>query len=87
MSTTTFTQHNNPLHGIKLEQVVTDLVAYYGWSGLAERIPVNCFISEPSIQSSLKFLRRTPWARNKTEALYLTMLSKKKSREATESSI
>ena len=77
MTNATPTQHNNPLHGIKLEQIVTDLANHYGWNGLAERIPVNCFSNDPSIQSSLKFLRRTPWARDKVEALYLTMLSKK----------
>ncbi len=78
MTNTAPTQHNNPLHGIKLEQIVTDLADHYGWDGLAERILVNCFSNDPSIQSSLKFLRRTPWARDKVEALYLTMLSKQK---------
>jgi uncharacterized protein (DUF2132 family) len=84
MTNATPTQLNNPLHGIKLEQIVTDLANYYGWDGLAERIPVNCFSNDPSIQSSLKFLRRTPWARNKVEALYLTMLSKQKTTKAAE---
>jgi len=64
-------QTNNPLHGITLETIVTTLVAHYGWAGLAERIPVNCFSNDPSIKSSLKFLRKTPWARDKVEALYL----------------
>jgi uncharacterized protein (DUF2132 family) len=64
-------QTNNPLHGITLESIVTALVAHYGWAGLAERIPVNCFSNDPSIKSSLKFLRKTPWARDKVEALYL----------------
>lgn len=68
-------QTNNPLHGITLESIVTALVAHYGWTGLAERIPVNCFSNDPSIKSSLKFLRRTPWARDKVEALYLLTLS------------
>lgn len=68
-------QTNNPLHGITLETIVTALVARYGWSGLAERIPVNCFSNDPSIKSSLKFLRKTPWARDKVEALYLQSLS------------
>lgn len=77
MTNATPTQLNNPLHGIKLEQIVTDLADYYGWDGLAECIPVNCFSNDPSIQSSLKFLRRTPWARDKVEALYLTMLIQK----------
>ncbi len=74
MSTLPTSQHNNPFHGVKLAQMVTALVAYYGWHGLAERIPVNCFSHDPSIQSSLTFLRRTPWARDKVEALYLQML-------------
>jgi uncharacterized protein (DUF2132 family) len=69
--TTPNNQANNPLHGITLEAIVTVLFEYYGWDGLADRIPVNCFISDPSIKSSLKFLRKTPWARDKVEALYL----------------
>ena len=64
-------QQNNPLHGIKLEQIVTALVDHYGWPELARRIDINCFKTEPSVKSSLKFLRRTPWAREKTEALFL----------------
>lgn len=68
------TQHNNPLHGITLEAIVTSLVTHYGWAELAERIPVNCFSKDPSIKSSLKFLRKTPWARDKVEALYLSTL-------------
>ncbi|MFI3246826.1 MAG: VF530 family protein [Ferrimonas sp.] len=64
-------QPNNPLHGITLEQIVTQLVTWYGWDELAEQIPVRCFIHDPSIKSSLKFLRRTPWAREKVEQLYL----------------
>ena len=59
------------LHGITLESVLTRLVDRYGWDGLAKRIDINCFISEPSIKSSLKFLRKTPWARTKVEELYL----------------
>lgn len=55
----------DPLHGITLEQLLTKLVENYGWDGLADRIQINCFISDPSIKSSLKFLRRTPWARQK----------------------
>jgi uncharacterized protein (DUF2132 family) len=69
-------QQNNPLHGITLEKIVTDLANYYGWNGLAERIPVNCFSNDPSVKSSLKFLRKTPWARDKVEALYIVMLKK-----------
>jgi uncharacterized protein (DUF2132 family) len=67
-------QPRNPLHGLTLEFIVTALVAHYGWPGLAERIPVRCFESDPSIASSLKFLRKTPWARDKVEGLYLFML-------------
>ena len=64
----------DPLHGLTLEAIVTALVARYGWPGLGERIPVRCFQVDPSIKSSLKFLRRTPWAREKVESLYLFML-------------
>ena len=67
-------QARNPLHGLTLEAIVTALAAHYGWPGLAERIPVRCFSSEPSVASSLKFLRKTPWAREKVESLYLFML-------------
>jgi len=64
-------QANNPLHGITLKEIVTQLESHYGWEGLAERIPVNCFKSNPSLKSSLTFLRKTPWAREKVEHLYL----------------
>ncbi|USD36849.1 MULTISPECIES: VF530 family DNA-binding protein [Ferrimonas] len=64
-------QPNNPLHGVKLQTIVEDLAEYYGWTELGRRIPVNCFNSNPSVKSSLKFLRRTPWARDKVEQLYL----------------
>ena len=67
-------QHNNPLHGVTLEFIVTALVARYGWDDLANRIPVRCFSNDPSVASSLKFLRKTPWARTKVEALYLSSL-------------
>jgi uncharacterized protein (DUF2132 family) len=67
-------QARNPLHGITLEAVVNALVAFYGWEGLAQRIPVRCFTLDPSVTSSLKFLRKTPWAREKVEGLYLFML-------------
>ncbi len=60
----------DPLHGVTLEAIVVALVARYGWPGLGERIPVRCFLIDPSIASSLKFLRRTPWARARVEALY-----------------
>ena len=68
------TQRNNPLHGVTLEAIVTALAAHYGWAELSARIPVRCFTHDPSIASSLKFLRRTPWARDKVEALYQEML-------------
>ncbi len=66
-------QPRNPLHGVTLERMVTELADCYGWEGLAQRIPVRCFALDPSVGSSLKFLRRTPWAREKTESLYLFM--------------
>jgi len=66
-------QPNNLLHGITLKQIVNELVAYYGWDGLGARINIRSFQHEPSVKSSLKFLRRTPWAREKVEALYLEM--------------
>jgi uncharacterized protein (DUF2132 family) len=69
-------QANNPLHGITLEQIVTRLVEHYGWDELGERINIHCFINEPSIKSSLKFLRKTPWAREKIENLYIAMQKK-----------
>jgi uncharacterized protein (DUF2132 family) len=68
---TTRPQPHNPLHGITLEVIVNELVAALGWEELGRRIPVRCFNSDPSVASSLKFLRRTPWARAKVEALYL----------------
>ena len=67
------TQGNAPLHGVTLEQIVNSLVAYYGWNELGQCIDINCFNSDPSVKSSLKFLRRTPWARKKVEKLYLDM--------------
>ncbi len=67
-------QPRNPLHGLTLEAMLQALVAHYGWFELATRIPVRCFQHEPSIASSLRFLRKTPWAREKVEGLYLFML-------------
>jgi uncharacterized protein (DUF2132 family) len=64
-------QPNNPLHGKTLEMIVTELVNRYGWEELGELIPINCFNIDPSIKSSLTFLRKTPWARKKVEDLYL----------------
>ena len=74
MSTTPATQPRNPLHGLTLEAIVTALVAHYGWPRLAEQVPIRCFAVDPSVPSSLKFLRKTPWARDKVESLYLYML-------------
>lgn len=67
-------QPRNPLHGVTLEQIVTQLADHYGWDDLGTRIPMRCFTHEPSVGSSLKFLRKTPWARDKVESLYLFML-------------
>ena len=75
------TQPRNPLHGLTLEAIVTALVDAYGWQGLDERIPLRCFAFEPSIKSSLKLLRRTPWAREKVEGLYLYMLREQRREE------
>ena len=72
----TNTQPNNPLHGITLEMILTRLVEQYGWEELGRRLPVKCFTSDPSIKSSLKFLRQTPWARKKVEELYLKSATK-----------
>lgn len=66
-------QPNNPLHGITLERILTELVTFYGWQSMAQQIAIRCFSHEPSIASSLKFLRRTPWARERVGAMYLTM--------------
>ena len=67
-------QPGNPLHGVKLEAIVSALAAHYGWEDLGQRINIRCFTSDPSVASSLKFLRKTPWAREKVESLYLFML-------------
>lgn len=69
-------QSKNPFHGIKLEEIVNSLVDYYGWEELGERINIRCFNSNPSVKSSLKFLRKTPWARTKVENLYLSTKKK-----------
>lgn len=68
-------QANNPLHGITLETVVVQLQGHYGWEGLSQRVNINCFKSDPSVKSSLKFLRRTQWARDQVEALYVATFS------------
>ena len=69
-------QANNPLHGVTLETVVTSLESHYGWDELAEKISINCFKNDPSVKSSLKFLRKTPWAREKVEQLYINTFAK-----------
>lgn len=66
-------QKNNPLHGVTREAMVVALSEHYGWDELAQRIPIRCFALDPSVASSLKFLRKTPWARDKVEGLYLFM--------------
>jgi len=71
-------QPNNPMHGVKLEKIINDLVEHYGWGELGIYVKIRCFNSDPSVKSSLKFLRKTPWARAKVEALYLEMLEEKK---------
>lgn len=68
------TQKNNPLHGIKLEQIVTELQAFYGWEYLGQEINIRCFTHNPSVKSCLKFLRRTSWARTRVEYMYLDHL-------------
>lgn len=75
-------QPRNPLHGMTLEAIVTALASHYGWQALGQRIPVRCFQSDPSVSSSLKFLRKTPWAREKVEGLYLYLLREQR-RDAT----
>ncbi|MBU2643642.1 MAG: VF530 family protein [bacterium] len=64
-------QPNNPLHGITLERILNSLVEHYGWRELSKRIEIRCFINEPSVKSSLKFLRKNPWARKNVEDLYI----------------
>lgn len=68
------TQANNPLHGKTLEMILNELVAAYGWEELGRQIEIRCFTHDPSIASSLKFLRRTPWARERVESLYIYMV-------------
>ena len=68
-------QPNNPLHGVKLADIVTKLQEKLGWDGLASQIDVRCFQNDPSVKSSLKFLRKTPWAREKVEQLYIDTFS------------
>ena len=68
------TQPNNPLHGLRLETILSRLVEHYGWEALGQQINIKCFNNEPSIKSSLKFLRSTPWARKQVETLYLRLV-------------
>lgn len=69
-------QPNNPLHGVKLEDMVTRLVDRYGWAELGRQIPIRCFTHDPSVKSSLTFLRKTPWARERVEQMYLWMIDR-----------
>jgi len=70
-------QPHNPLHGVTLERMLTELVDHFGWAAMGQRIAIRCFTADPSIGSSLKFLRKTPWAREKVEGMYLYMLREK----------
>ena len=81
---TTSSQPNNPLHGITLETMLKQLVKQYGWLELGERIPIKCFTDNASIKSSLKFLRKTPWARKKVEDLYLKSIANDQNMDALE---
>jgi len=76
MENTANSQPNNPLHGVKLAEIMQFLVSEYGWEELGARIKINCFTNNPTIKSSLKFLRKTPWARTKVENLYLKSIHK-----------
>jgi uncharacterized protein (DUF2132 family) len=71
-------QARNPLHGLTLEAIVDELASHYGWEELGRRIAIRCFTHEPSVASSLRFLRKTPWAREKVESLYLFMLRERR---------
>jgi uncharacterized protein (DUF2132 family) len=71
-------QQNNPLHGFTLEQIINKLVKHYGWEQLGLRIQINCFTLDPSVKSSLKFLRKTPWARKKVEDLFIQTVQNNK---------
>ncbi|MGB0932850.1 MAG: VF530 family DNA-binding protein [Lishizhenia sp.] len=71
-------QPNNPLHGVRLDAILNSLIDAYGWEELGRRIKINCFTNNPTLNSSLKFLRKTPWAREKVEDLYLKSIEKDK---------
>lgn len=75
---TTNSQPNNPLHGVRLDAILNSLIDAYGWEELGRRIKINCFTNNPTLNSSLKFLRKTPWAREKVEDLYLKSIEKDK---------
>lgn len=77
-------QKNNPLHGITLEMMIKALEEEYGWEELGKRIEIRCFTNDPSVQSALKFLRKTPWAREKIERMFLTLQRKKARHAASE---
>lgn len=77
---------NNPMHGVKLKDILEALEAHYGWELLGQLVNINCFNHDPSIKSCLKFLRKTPWARDKVEALYHMMIKKQKEQESIEPS-
>lgn len=79
--TTSHDHSNNPLHGITLEQMLNELVDEWGWARMGRRVRIACFTSDPSVQSTLNFLRRTPWAREKVEAMYLDLARARKSRD------
>lgn len=72
---------NDPLHGVKLAQIIDELVDFYGWEYMGNSVHIKCFIKNPTVKSSLTFLRRTPWARTKVEQLYLRMLDEKSPKE------
>lgn len=74
MDPTTPSQPRNPLHGLTLERILTSLVEHFGWDALGKQVDIRCFTHNPSVESSLRFLRKTPWAREKVESLYLFML-------------
>ena len=80
-------QSSDPLHGLTLETVLTALVDRYGWEGLAAKISLNCFKTDPSVKSSLTFLRKTPWAREKVEKLYIRTFAKRGNRDTASTSL
>ncbi len=82
--TTPHDHSHDPLHGVTLERMLNELVEWFGWVRMARRIRIACFTSDPSVLSSLKFLRKTPWARAKVESLYLEMVEKKRNRVTKE---